>query len=180
MGVPTVFLVGIDQLAQIPEFLGMGAVVVVAPDPSTLRRWRWEQDGEAPTPGHGAVSTSGVVVDLARRRISSRGLPIDLSDLEFRVLAALLAELRPALSYRDLRRIGWGDGPELPLDAYSVRSLIQRLRAKLKAVGAPFTVSAIRGFGFRAESLATSPQGSEGGLDRGIPTVSFSETLKRT
>jgi DNA-binding response OmpR family regulator len=160
MAVSTVFLVGIDQLAQIPEFLNMGAVVVVAPDPRTLRRWRWEQDGEAPTPRDKEASQTGLVVDIARRRISSLGLPIDLSDLEFRVLAALLAEPRPALCYRDLRRIGWGDGPQLPLDAYSVRSLIQRLRAKLKAVRAPLTICAIRGFGFRAEPLVKSQQHS--------------------
>src|SRR5437667_7914819 len=117
MGVPTLLLVGIDQLAHIPEYLDMGAVVVVAPDPSTLRRWRWEQEGQAPEQ-QGAGSPSAVVVDIAGRRISVRGLPLDLSDLEFRVLAALLIEPRRALSFQDIRRVGWGDLPELPLDVY--------------------------------------------------------------
>jgi DNA-binding winged helix-turn-helix (wHTH) protein len=145
-------LVGIDQLAQIPEYLDMGAVVVVAPDPSTLRRWRWEQEGQTPEP-QGKGSPSAVVVDIAGRRISVRGLPLDLSDLEFRVLAALLAEPRRALSFRDIRRVGWGELPELPLDVYSVRSLIQRLRAKLRAMEALETIEAVRGFGFRAQPL---------------------------
>jgi hypothetical protein len=156
MSVPTLLLVGIDQLAQIPEYLDMGLVVVVAPDPSTLRRWRWEQDGQAPEP-QGKDSPSAVVVDIAGRRISVRGLPLDLSDLEFRMLAALLAEPRRALSFRDIRRVGWGESLELPLDVYSVRSLIQRLRAKLRALEAPETIEAVRGFGFRAHPIDPPP-----------------------
>ncbi|MDP9330242.1 MAG: winged helix-turn-helix domain-containing protein [Actinomycetota bacterium] len=152
MSVPTLLLVGIDQLAQIPEYLDMGAVVVIAPDPSTLRRWRWAQEGEAPEQ-RGNGSPSAVVVDIAGRRISVHGLPLDLSDLEFRVLAALLSEPRRALSFRDIRRVGWGESLELPLDIYSVRSLIQRLRAKLRALEAPETIEAVRGFGFRAEPI---------------------------
>jgi Transcriptional regulatory protein, C terminal len=150
MPVATVFLVGIDQLEQIPEFLELGSIVVVAPDKPTLRRWRWEQeDGIAAPdiePGGGSL-----VVDLAARRISSRGLALDLSDMEFRVLAGLLAEPSRALGYSELRRLGWGDEPHQALDVYSIRSLVQRLRAKLRAAGAPVTIVAVRGFGFRAE-----------------------------
>lgn len=152
VSIPTVFLVGIDDLAQIPEYLDLGAVVVVAPDPLILQRWRWEQEGQGPpTPGREAGSEQSIVVDMAARRISTRGLPIDLSDMEFRVLAALLSQPRRALSYRDLRHVGWGDAQELAIDACSVRSLIQRLRAKVRAVRAPVSIEAVRGYGFRAE-----------------------------
>ena len=44
MAVPTVFLVGTERLPLIPEYLNLGSVVVVAPDPGTLKRWRAEQD----------------------------------------------------------------------------------------------------------------------------------------
>ena len=40
MAVPTVFLVGTERLPLIPEYLNLGSVVVVAPDPGTLKRWR--------------------------------------------------------------------------------------------------------------------------------------------
>jgi Transcriptional regulatory protein, C terminal len=158
MPIPTVFLVGVDQLEQIPDFLELGSIVVVAPDAHTLKRWRWEQEdtlqptGTAP----GVPGGLGLVVDIGARRITSRGLPIDLSDMEFRVLAVLLARPARALSFADLRRLGWGDEPRQALDVYSVRSLVQRLRAKLRAAGAPVTIVALRGFGFRAEDADTS------------------------
>jgi DNA-binding response OmpR family regulator len=156
VSVPTVFLVGIDELAQIPHYLDLGAVVVVAPDPRVLQRWRWEQERQGAPDAPGQDAPQGVVVDLPGRRISSRGLPLNLSDMEFRVLAALVADPPRALSFRQLRRLGWGDGPELPVDAYSVRSLIQRLRAKLRAVEAPVGIAAVRGFGFRVETINAS------------------------
>ena len=44
-----------------------------------------------------------------------------------------------------------GRGHELPIDIYSIRSLIQRLRAKLRAVAAPDMIAPVRSFGFRLE-----------------------------
>jgi len=153
MPIPTVFLVGVDQLEQIPDFLELGSIVVVAPDRPTLKRWRWEQDDTllATAAAPAVPGAGGLVVDIGARRVTTRGLPIDLSDMEFRVLSALLARPTRALSYADLRRLGWGDEPREALDVYSVRSLVQRLRAKLRAAGAPVTITAVRGFGFRAE-----------------------------
>ena len=75
-----------------------------------------------------------------------------LTDLEFRVLAALTTRPQTARSFRDLRKAGWGDGPDLPFDIYPVRSLVQRLRVKLRAAEAPIRIEAVRGYGFRLES----------------------------
>ena len=148
---PTVFLVGIDQLDQIPDFLDLGAIVVVAPDRRTLQAWTTEREAgsQETTPDRG--DTGGVVVDLAARRVSYRGLNLALSDMEFRVLAALAAQPGHALSAPKIRRIGWGDEPLPSIDAYSIRSLIQRLRVKLRATGAPIKITAVRGFGFRLD-----------------------------
>jgi DNA-binding response OmpR family regulator len=88
-------------------------------------------------------------VDLAGRRIISDGSTLPLSDLEYRVLGALLSPAGRALSFRELRSLGWGDSPELPADVYSVRALVQRLRAKLRVAQADFEIHAVRGFGFR-------------------------------
>jgi two-component system, OmpR family, response regulator MtrA len=146
MAVPTVFMVGVERLALVPEYLNLGSVVVVAPDQDTLRRWVSEQMEQQRPNANGDGST---VVDLAGRRIVSAGETLPLSDLEYRVLSALLSPVGRALSYQELRSIGWGDTPELPADVYSVRALIQRLRSKLQVADADLRIEAIRGYGFR-------------------------------
>lgn len=152
MGIPTVYIVGVERLALVPEYLNLGSVVVVAPDHDTLRRWSREQDEHRETAEEReAVGPGGAVVDLAGRRIVSDGATLPLSDLEYRVLAALLSPPGRAISFRGLRALGWGDGPDLPADVYSVRALVQRLRAKLEVARAGVAIQAVRGFGFRAE-----------------------------
>lgn len=147
--IPTVFMVGVERLPLVPEYLNLGSVVVVAPDQDTLRCWIWEQvDGGSPATE--SDREPGTVVDLAGRRIISDGATLPLSDLEYRVLSALLSPVGRALSFRELRSTGWGDSAEIPADIYSVRALVQRLRAKLQVADAPLTIEAIRGFGFRA------------------------------
>jgi DNA-binding response OmpR family regulator len=150
MAIPTVFIVGIERLPLIPEYLNLGSVVVVAPDQDTLRRWNWEQDEHLRRPDDAEVSASGTIVDLPGRRIVCDGAALPLSDLEYLVLSALLSPLGRALSFRELRSCGWGDGPELSADVYSVRALVQRLRAKLQVSRADVAIEAVRGYGFRA------------------------------
>ena len=148
--VPTIYLVGIDDLERIPEFLDLGLIVVVAPDPATLRRWQLEQELGEPVMDR-PVAASGVVVEMAARRISYRGVPLSLSDREFRVLAGLVNGRGRAFSFEEIRRLGWGEASHVPIDIYSIRSLIQRLRAKLRAVAAPNTIAPVRSYGFRLE-----------------------------
>ena len=148
--VPTIYLVGIDDLERIPEFLDLGLIVVVAPDPATLRRWQHEQELGEPVMDR-PVAASGVVVEMAARRISYRGVALSLSDREFRVLAGLVNGSGRAFSFEEIRRLGWGEASHVPIDIYSIRSLIQRLRAKLRAVAAPDTIAPVRSYGFRLE-----------------------------
>jgi DNA-binding response OmpR family regulator len=150
MGIPTVFMVGVDRLPLVAEYLNLGSIVVIAPDGDTLRRWTVEQ-GEEVGGGPEERLPGGTVVDFAGRRIVSDGDSLPLSDLEYRVLSALLSPPWRALSFRELRSCGWGDGPDLPADVYSVRALVQRLRAKLEVAGTDVRIVAVRGFGFRAE-----------------------------
>jgi DNA-binding response OmpR family regulator len=146
MAVPTVFLVGTERLPLIPEYLNLGSVVVVAPDPGTLKRWRAEQDeSDADDP-----SPDGTLIDLEGRRILFEGATLPLSDLEFRVVTTLLSRPGKAWSFTELRREAWGDSPELPTDIYSVKALVQRVRAKFQVAGIPMTVESVRGYGFRA------------------------------
>jgi DNA-binding response OmpR family regulator len=149
MAIPTVFMVGVERLPLVPEYLNLGSVVVVAPDQETLRRWVWEQEKGEARAGPADVEP-GTVVDLAGRRIIADGITLPLSDLEYRVLSALLSPPGRALSFRELRSTGWEDSQEIPADIYSVRALVQRLRAKLQVAEAQVTIEAVRGFGFRA------------------------------
>lgn len=152
MAVPTVFMVGVERLALVPEYLNLGSVVVVAPDQETLRRWVSEQMEQQRSNATGDVGST--VVDLAGRRIVSDGETLPLSDLEYRVLSALLSPIGRALSYQELRSIGWGDAPELPADVYAVRALVQRLRSKLQVANADLRIEAVRGYGFRTSADA--------------------------
>lgn len=159
MAIPTVFIVGVERLPLVPEYLNLGSVVVVAPDQDTLRRWIWEQDADRGSVVDDESSPRSTVVDLAGRRIVSDGVTLPLSDLEYRVLSLLLSPPGRAVSFRELRASGWGEGPEIPADIYSVRALVQRLRAKLHVANAEVSIEAIRGFGFRA-MLANDSKGA--------------------
>lgn len=153
MSVPTVYLVGVERLPLIPEYLNLGTVVVVSPDRETLAAWERESRGprrEAERDG------SEPVVDLAGRRILLGEGTLPLSDLEFRVLSALLDPPGRALSFAELRHRGWGDGPDMPFDVYSVRALVQRLRAKLQVARAPLEIRSVRGYGFRVDVGTTT------------------------
>jgi DNA-binding response OmpR family regulator len=158
--VPTIYLVGIDDLERIPEFLDLGLIVVVSPDPTTLHRWQHEQELGEPTTDQPAA-TSGVVVEMAARRVSYRGVPLTLSDREFRVLAGLVHGRGRAFSFEEIRRLGWGEGTNIPIDIYSIRSLIQRLRAKLRAAAATETIAPVRSFGFRLERGVDEAAGTD-------------------
>lgn len=146
---PTVFLIGHDELATIPDFLRLGAVVVVAQERDVLERWR---RNESPQPDHERVraDASGVVVDLEGRRILCAGVPISVSELEFRVLGALVARPGRAYSFAELRRAGWGDLVHVSTDVEGLRALIQRIRRKLTTAGFPIRIEPVRGFGYRA------------------------------
>jgi DNA-binding response OmpR family regulator len=155
MAVPTVFMVGVERLPLVPEYLNLGSVVVVAPDQDTLRRWVSEQTEQQRRTAEDGVGST--VVDLAGRRIVSDGETLPLSDLEYRVLSALVSPIGRALAYQELRAIGWGDAQELPADVYSVRALIQRLRSKLQVAQAELRIEAIRGYGFRTSETEREP-----------------------
>jgi DNA-binding response OmpR family regulator len=151
MAIPTVFMVGTERLPLVQEYLNLGSVVVVAPDQQTLKRWVHEmetQDDARPTDD--LAQYDGTVVDLAGRRILTHDGQLPLSDLEFKVLAALLTPPGRAVAFRELRRIGWGQAAEIPDDVYAVRALVQRVRAKLAVADSGVKIEAVRGYGFRA------------------------------
>ena len=151
VSVATVTLIG-DDPALARSFLALGAVVVLAPDTGTLERW-WDNVGAVipPVQRHRGVDRPGLEVDHLAHCIRWEGEALALTELEFRVLASLAADPGQARSYRELRRAGWGNVPDLGDDPFVVRAVVQRMRRKLTRRGVEVRIVPIRGFGLRLE-----------------------------
>ena len=98
------------------------------------------------------ICYGALVVDPARRRVTFRGRPVELSAREFAVLEALMIRPGAVLSRAQLedRLYGWGE--EIESNAVSV--YIHQLRKKL---GADF-IRNVRGVGYFID--ATPPASS--------------------
>jgi DNA-binding response OmpR family regulator len=96
-------------------------------------------------------AAGGLEVDHLAHCIRWEGEPLPLTELEYRVLASLAADPGQARSYRELRRAGWGNVPDLGDDAFVVRAVVQRMRRKLERDGANVRIEPIRGFGLRLD-----------------------------
>lgn len=133
---------------QINSMLSAGAVVLVARSQAAAKSWMG--GAELAYDGDPSIAPD-VDIDLAGHRARCKGAVLDLTEQEFLLLGAL-AERRPeALSYESLTRRVWGR-PSYG-DQIALRSAVKRLRKKLKGAGAKIVVEAVRGFGFRLETL---------------------------
>ncbi|MET8751737.1 response regulator transcription factor [Streptomyces sp. NPDC004667] len=93
------------------------------------------------------VAGGEVVLDAVRHTCTVRGLPVNLTPTEFRILAALLAAAGDLVPRRDLVRAGWPDGARVSdntLDQY-----LTRLRRKLREAGSSLALATSRGVGHR-------------------------------
>jgi len=157
VAVATVTLIG-DDPSQARAFLLLGAVVILATDAGTLDRW-WTEFGMAPAPARRlrlVEPPRGLEVDHLAHCIRWEGEPLPLTELEFRVLASLAADPGQARSYRELRKAGWGNVPDLGDDAFVVRAVVQRMRRKLAHDGVNVKIAPIRGYGLRLDEDAGS------------------------
>jgi DNA-binding response OmpR family regulator len=89
----------------------------------------------------------GLRVDLARHEATWHGRPLRLTPYELRVLACLARNPGRVRTYRQLHDEAWNGayfaGPA------AVRSVVKRLRAKLRELDQPLHIDAVRGLGFR-------------------------------
>ncbi|MGQ4360576.1 response regulator transcription factor [Streptomyces sp. SAS_272] len=97
------------------------------------------------------AATAAIAGDLAldpvRHRATVRGVPVDLTPTEFRLLAALMTASGDLVRRRDLVRAGWPEGAQVSdntLDQY-----LTRLRRKLRETGSGLTIGTARGIGHR-------------------------------
>jgi DNA-binding response OmpR family regulator len=155
VAVATVTLIG-DDPSQARAFLLLGAVVILAADAGTLDRW-WTELGSATTPTRHPARIEpgrGLEVDHFAHCIRWEGEPLPLTELEYRVLASLATDPGQARSYRELRKAGWGNVPDLGDDAFVVRAVVQRMRRKLARDGVNARIVPVRGFGLRLDEDA--------------------------
>jgi DNA-binding response OmpR family regulator len=85
-------------------------------------------------------------VDRARHEIRASEKPLQLTRLEFALLAALIEAHGELVSQASLLRAGWPD--ENDPDPLWLKPHLTRLRRKLAAAGAP-TPTSVRGIGYR-------------------------------
>jgi two-component system alkaline phosphatase synthesis response regulator PhoP len=87
-------------------------------------------------------------VDVARREVQVGDTPLELTQLEFDLLHALLVHTGRVLTREQLLEQVWGYA--YPGDARAVDSVVKRLRAKLRAAAAEADgIEAVRGVGYK-------------------------------
>ena len=93
-----------------------------------------------------------LLVDFEYHRVFVHGRPVELSSLEFRLLAALIRRAGAVLSQDRLLDLVWGEKPAGP---GSLRMYINYLRRKIEDVPSrPQLIETVRGFGYRYQPPA--------------------------
>jgi len=94
-----------------------------------------------------------VQVDHRRHEVRVRGSMVELTPLEFRLLAAFARNPGQALSHSQLLSMVWGEGER---DRSEVKLYVSYLRKKLQGAGVE-PVETVRGIGYRYAPRPTAP-----------------------
>ena len=91
-----------------------------------------------------------LTVDYARRRVTVAGRPVELTDIEYRLLVELSVNAGRALTHEHLLQRVWG--PDKGEDTGPVRNIVKRLRRKLgEDASNPAFIFAVPRVGYRME-----------------------------
>ena len=91
-----------------------------------------------------------LTVDYAQRRVTVAGRPVDLTDIEYRMLVELSVNAGLALTHERLLQRVWG--PDKGEDTGPVRNIVKRLRRKLgEDASNPAFIFAVPRVGYRME-----------------------------
>jgi DNA-binding response OmpR family regulator len=102
----------------------------------------------APDPTHLEHYDDGAIsIDYERRLVICRGLPIQLTPLEFRILDALVRHAGRVLSADQLVEHGWGHTAGVSRE--QVKLYVSYLRKKLGQADGFQPIETVRGFGYR-------------------------------
>ena len=89
-----------------------------------------------------------VTIDFARREVVADGQAVQLTPLEFRMLATFVRHPNQVLSRDQLRELVWGDAAGMSRD--QVKLYVGYLRRKLGwEVGSDSPIETVRGFGYQ-------------------------------
>ena len=121
------------------------AVVEALPAARATRKRAHESIGES----------AGIDIDSDWRVASWRDHAVPLSPLEHDLLCCLLGDLGRTLTFERLHRQVWGNDH---LGGRSdLQSVVKRLRRKLRDLGSPLRIHAVRGVGLRLTDLRALP-----------------------
>ena len=81
--------------------------------------------------GSHVVTIGEVQVDLVRRAVTRGGEPVHLTNIEYRLLAVLVANVGKVMTHQHLMREVWGPGQAE--NSHYLRIYVSRLRQKLEA-----------------------------------------------
>jgi DNA-binding response OmpR family regulator len=97
--------------------------------------------------GGAKLVVGDVMLDLSEGTATRAGRPLDLTGIEFRVLAALMRSRGQLVTYEQLAEAVWAvtTGPE----SNSLEVHISRVRQKLETGGASRMIQTVRGIGYR-------------------------------
>lgn len=94
------------------------------------------------------IAVDGLVIDLAKRRVSARGEDVHLTRTEFDILATLARNADRVVTHRMLLEQVWG--PEYVDDTQTLRVHVSHLRQKIEpSGGVPRYILTEPGVGFR-------------------------------
>jgi DNA-binding response OmpR family regulator len=117
-----------------------------------LRRARASQDRPE------TYADSLVTIDFGQREVTAGGAKVELTPLEFKLLAAFVRHPNQVLSHEQLLELVWGDshgGSRARIKLY-----VGYLRGKLSAAGIQAPIETVRGFGYRYRPPEASPAGA--------------------
>jgi len=116
---------------------------------AVLRRARW---AESPTPTE-ALAFGPIVLDPLRRQVTVEGRPVELTPIEFNLLAYLMSHAGQVLAHQDILQHVWG--PEYGRETEYLRVYIGRLRQKIEPDPEhPRFLRTVRGVGYLFEPEA--------------------------
>ena len=99
--------------------------------------------------GGGILSFTGLEIDLRTKQVSIDGAPVELTAIEFSLLAFLAARPGHVFSRAHLLRVVWQSDPD-GQDEATVTEHIRRLRKKIaRRAGGPSVLHTVRGSGYR-------------------------------
>jgi two-component system KDP operon response regulator KdpE len=107
-------------------------------------------------PAEGPMPVLGI--DRLRYEAHAGGQRLDLTPIEFRLLAALVEANGRLVSHPELLGAGWPDEPDP--DPFWTKPHLTRLRRKLAAAGAPLPTP-VRGIGYRLIDPPSRPAGAQ-------------------